>query len=127
MPYDTPYDNPYRSSYAYSVDQRRESGLGIASFLIGLVAGALELGLIIVAVVLATSSHGGMNQQSPQAILLGLGILGGLALAVLGLLAGIVAMLDKRRSRRFAILGAFCSGMVLATVALLLIVGSAME
>lgn len=51
-------------------------------------------------------------------------ILGGLALAVLGLLMGIVALLDKRRSKVFALLGVLCSGMVLASVALLLILGA---
>jgi hypothetical protein len=121
------YENPYRSSYAPKAPaERKESGLGIASFLIGLVAGAMELVLIAIAAVMATSSPGGMDEKSPQAIVLGLGILAGLALAILGLLTGIVAMLDRRRAKVFAILGVLCSGMVLLCVALLLIVGTAM-
>jgi hypothetical protein len=117
------YDNPYRSAYApHAAAERKESGLGIASFLIGLISAVAEVGMIAMAVMLAAS--GVVDEQSPQTILVGLGILGGLALAVLGLLMGIVALLDKRRSKVFALLGVLCSGMVLASVALLLILGA---
>jgi hypothetical protein len=103
--------------------RRRESGLGIAAFLIGLASAGLELILVVAAGVLEATAPGSVHEESTQAIVLGFGILAGLGLALLGMLLAMVAVLDPHRGKVFAVLGLLCCGMVLAGVLLIAAIG----
>jgi hypothetical protein len=103
--------------------RRKESGLGIAAFLIGLASAGLELILVIAAGVFEATTPGGLGQESTQAILLGFGMLAGLGLALLGMLLAMVALFDAERGKIFALLGLLCCGMVLAGVLLIAAIG----
>jgi hypothetical protein len=104
----------------------RHSGFGIASFLIAVGAGLLEFALVAAAAVLEASTPGGIDEDSPVAILLGLGIFGGLCIALVGIGLGVAGLCQQNRSKVFAVLGVVFGSAVLLGVLLLLVIGSLM-
>lgn len=92
------------------------SRLGIASFAIGLMAMALELGTIIAVVAVVVTMRGHpppplVKEATPIALFVGL--LGSLAAVILG----VAALFQRDRKRLFSILGIIVSG---ATIAFML-------
>ena len=108
------------------IPTRPHSGLGIASFIISLAAGAALVVLLGIAGVIE-SQPGGMDEESAGAIVLGL-ILALTALAqVLALGLGIAALVQTGRSKLFGVLGtAFASTGLVGTV-LIALLGALME
>ena len=100
------------------------AGWAIASFLISILNGLFLFVLILVATVITANQNAPMNDHDPKAIMLGLGILGGLALAVLGVILGFVGV-GQKAGTVFAILGIIFNGLVLLSVLGLLVVGLA--
>ena len=111
--------------------ENRHSRMGIASFVISILATVLVVTLFIIAAVIGTSAFG--NVQDPQSIdpqslqespalvglaAVGLGMLASIAFYLLGLGLGVAGIIQRRRKRLFAVLGAIFNGIVL-----LLIVG----
>jgi hypothetical protein len=96
----------YREDFDYD-DYRApaHSLFGIASFLIVLAAGLLELGLLVIAGVLDARSPGGLDENSPQAILLGLALIGGLFIDIVGIALGVVGLCHGHCNKAFAWLG----------------------
>jgi hypothetical protein len=80
------------------------SGIGVAAFVIALLSGALSFGSIAIAV-----GHGVKNgplpKNDPKALFVGLGILGGGALALVGSACGIAGLFASHRRIVFAVLG----------------------
>ena len=104
----------------------RHSGMGIAAFVISLVAGLAMLLLFAVAGMLETATPGGMDEESPQAILIGAGMVALLAAELVAGGLGLAGLLQRDRRKAFAVLGlVFAGGGFLLTV-LLLVIGSAM-
>ena len=102
------------------------TGLGISAFVISLLAS----GLMVIAFVMAAAleaQHGGLNEDSPGAIVLGLFlVLSGLGqLLALGL--GIAGMLQANRNKLFGVLGTVCAATALVGGGLLMLLGLAME
>jgi hypothetical protein len=131
-------DNPYSDEHnRYCQDdnvevgsERKElphSGFGVASFVISLVVGALEFVLVGVAGYLESSKPGGLDEESPEAVLLGLGIIGGAIVAVLGIMIGIAGLVQDRRRKVFAGLGVACNILIIIGIAVLIVIGIAME
>ena len=121
-------------AYSYSDEhlaggraEPRHSGLGIASFVIALFSGVMEMGLIVIAGVMAETTPGGVNEESPQVILLGLCLLGGAALSLLGIGLGIGGLLQSNRKAVFAVLGIVFNAMVILGVLGLFVLGMAMQ
>jgi hypothetical protein len=98
--------------------ENRHSRMGIASFVIS-----------ILAAVIGASAFG--DVQDPQSIdpqslqdspalaglaAVGLGILGSIAFYLLGLVLGVAGIIQRRRKRLFAVLGAVFNGIVLVLV-----------
>src|SRR5690606_41826207 len=87
----------------------KHSGLGIASFIISLVAGLAILIAIVIAGIMEANTPGGSDENSPEAILLGLVQSGMLVLDLVALGLGIGAPFQRDRQKIFATLGAiFC-------------------
>jgi MFS family permease len=108
--------------------RKKQSGLGITSFVMSLVVGVGEFVLVAIAGVMTANSPGGrMDSKSPEAIVLGLLLLGGLGVAVLGLILGIVALFAPDRGKIFAWLGVAINGTILLGVVALMIIGLMME
>jgi hypothetical protein len=111
--------------------ENRHSRMGIASFVISILSTVLVVTLFIIAAVIGASAFG--NVQDPQSIdpqslqdspalvglaAVGLGMLASIAFYLLGLGLGVAGIIQRRRKRFFAVLGAIFNGIVL-----LLIVG----
>jgi hypothetical protein len=103
------------------------SGLGIASFVIAMGTGLLEFVLVIIAGILESTTPGGIDENSPPGILLGLGLIGGLMLDLLGIGIGIGGLCDRKRNRLFAALGVAIGSVVLFGVLFLAAIGLTME
>jgi hypothetical protein len=108
--------------------RKKQSGLGITSFVMSLVVGVGEFVLIAIAGIMTASSPGGrMDSKSPEAIVLGLLLLAGMGVAVLGLILGIVALFTPDRGKIFAWLGVAFNGAILLGVMALMVIGLMMK
>ena len=100
-------DDPYRRRSRYDEDDRplKHSRFGIASFILALVAGVFEFILIAIAGVLSAQAGSELDENSPEAMLIGLGVLGGFAVNLISLGLAIAGLCERRRNKVFAILG----------------------
>ena len=102
------------------------SGIGIASFILSLLCGLTLVGIIIVAMVIGARSGGELDERSPAVMAIGCSALLGLALTLLGLILGIVGIMQKDRKKTFAILGLIFNAVILVGTVALILVGMAM-
>lgn len=119
----------YEDYYPNLVENRflKHSGFGIASFIIALAVGALEFILLVVAGILESTTPGGIDENSPIAMLLGLAMIGGILVDLLGIIFGIVGLCQRGRKKVFAILGVVIGCLVLVGFLLVMIAGLAMD
>jgi hypothetical protein len=102
----------------------RHSGVGIASFVLGVLAGLTAFGLLAVGVTLAMGARGEIDDGTVMVASLGLGLMGAIALALVGLVLGIGGLAQANRRKVFAILGVCCNGVVLLGIAALIVLGT---
>lgn len=107
----------------YEPPEAKHSGFGIASFAIAIAAALLEFVLVATAGVLEASTKGGIDENSPLAILLGLAVIGGLLVALVGIGLGIAGLCQSRRKRVFAVLGMIMNPVVLFGVLGVMVLG----
>ena len=108
------------------IPTRPHSGLGIASFIISLAAGAALVVLLGIAGVIE-SQPGGMDEESAGAVLVGL-LLALTALAhVLALGLGIAALVQAGRSKLFGLLGTVFASTGLIGTVLIFLLGALLE
>jgi len=105
----------------------KHSGLGIASFAIAIFAGFLVFVLVAIAVVIAVMAQGELDENTPEAILVGLGIIGALLIDLLAVVLGIAGLFQAERKKLFAVLGIIIGSLVFLGVALLIVLGTMME
>lgn len=126
-------NNPYESPSPFinplspgipDASAKRHSGLGIASFVIALGVALFEFVAVVVAGVIEVSTPGGMNEQSPAAIVIGLCVCGGLFLDVIAVILGFAALFQSQTKKLFAILGIVFGCAVLFAVVVLMIIGT---
>jgi len=117
-----PYDDDW--DYDRPDQPLKHSGMGIASCLIALGAGLFEFIFVVIAGVMASSPQG-VDENSPEAIVLGLFILGGLLAAVVGGVLGIVGATQANRNKLFAVLGLCLNGVIVVGVLGLMVLGMA--
>ncbi len=107
-------------------EQRRHSGLGIASFITGTAAMVLMFLLLVVAGALEASTPGGMDEQSAAAVIVGSFLILFILTSVVALGLGIAGLFQRERRKVFPILGTvFSSFTVLGTI-FVVMVGLAM-
>lgn len=118
--YEDYYDEPeyYR--------EPKHSGFGITSFVMALVMGALEFALVVIAGIIENSTPGGMDENSPIAILLGLVMIGGLLVNVLGIVFGVVGLFQPNRKKIFALLGVLFGCLVILGFLFIVVIGLTM-
>lgn len=105
----------------------RQSGLGIASFILALGTGLGAFALLVVAGVLESSSPGGIDEASIEAALIGLGILGCLALFVLAFALGLASLFQSGRAKGFGIAGTVMSPLFGLLLFAVMLIGLLME
>ncbi len=104
--------------------ETKHSGMGIAAFVISLLAGAFMLGLVVVAGAIEMSTPGGMDERSLTALGLGLLILLTMVADVVAAALGIAALAQRDRKKVFGILGLVFAVATLIGVVVLMIVGN---
>jgi hypothetical protein len=137
MPNHDEYDDRYAGDYRprrrsldpYEEDgpSREHSRFGIASFCLALVGGVMEFILLVIAGILEASAPGSMNEDSPQAMILGAGLIGGGVLCLVGLALGIAGLCESRRKKVFAILGVVLNALAILGVGVVMLVGMMMD
>ena len=117
------FTTPYEPT---NIEMKKHSGFGIASFAMSLALGVFILGLFIYAGVLETNSPGGMDEESSEAIIIGLLIIGAILGELLALVLGIIGVAQSSYKRIFGILGISISGITLFLTLALMFVGLTM-
>lgn len=102
----------------------KHSGLGIASFVISITCSVLLFVLFVVAGVIELSTPGGMSEESPEAIMLGLGIIACIVGELVAVGLGIAAVCQNEHKKIFGILGLSFSATFALITLLLLALGS---
>jgi hypothetical protein len=125
-PYAATRDNLSSPSGRYPTELKH-TGVGIASFIISVISGLMLIVLVIIAGVMEASSPDGLDEESTDAIIVGLGLIGFMFGALLGLVLGIVGVFQSRRKKIFAILGMLLGGLTFFGVLGLMVIGLAAE
>jgi hypothetical protein len=95
------------------------SGFGIASTVLGVIMGVAVFGLLVIAGIMETNTPGGIDEESPQAIVLGVLIIGSLVLSLVGLVLGLVGVFQPQRNKIFPGIGIGVNALlVLGTLAI---------
>ena len=111
-------ENLYQQHY----QPMKHSGIGIASFIISIVNGLFLFLLTAIAGIIETTTPGGMNEESPTAIVVGLLLFLGLGLNLVGTGLGIAGVMQKNHKRIFAVLGlVFNLGVIILVIAIMTI------
>ena len=103
--------------------EKKHSGLGISSFIIGIATAILIFAEIVIAGMMEASTVGGIDEESPQAVILGLALFATMGMCLVGAGLGIAALFQKNRKKVFAILGIIFSISPFAIAILLMIIG----
>jgi len=105
---------------------RKHTGFGIASFLIAIVVGLAEFAVILVAGVIGAENPNGVDENSKVVMGIGLGVCGGMAVAVCGLGMAVAGLCQSERNKTFAVLGLILNGLIVAGVLFLIVLGMMM-
>lgn len=104
----------------------KHSGLGIASFAISILAGFLMFATVVIAGVLQIRTPGGLDDEAPVTIFIGLAIIGLVLLDLLAFVLGVAGLFQKNVKKVFAILGLILSGLTIVGIIALIVIGSAL-
>jgi hypothetical protein len=126
-PFQQPFDPntaflPYASARVGA--PQKHSGVGVASFIIGIAVGVLELAMIVLATILVQQRT---SSNAPSMELAGCGMLLGLVACVVGVILGIVGVTQSQNCKVFAIWGLCINGGILLSVLGLVALGLAMK
>lgn len=105
------------------MSEKKHSALGISAFIISLLSSVALMVLIIIAGFLEQTTPGGVDENSIEAILLGLFLLIFLGASVVSWVLGFVALFQKHYQKIFAILAVVFSSLSLLLTLGLLAVG----
>jgi hypothetical protein len=101
--------------------------MGIASFVLAVMTGAATFGLFVFAGFMEASTPGGLDEESPVAIVVGLSLFAVMGLHLLGIGLGIGGAFQGDRKKVFAILGISINILVILGVIGLVLLGLALE
>ena len=103
----------------------KHSGPGIAALIVAVLAGLWLFIMLVIAGVVESASPGGMDPDSGEAILIGLGLIASAAAGFLGLGLGlgIAGLVQPQRQRIYPIIGSILSAGLLLVCAGLMLLG----
>lgn len=104
--------------------EKKHSGLGIASFIISIICGLAIFSLIVLAGVMDATTPGGIDENSAEAIILGLFLIAFLILDFIGIGLGIGGLCQKNRNKIFAVLGVIFTALTILLTLAIMIVGT---
>jgi len=104
--------------------ETKHSGLGIASFIISILAGGASFLLLLVAGIMEAATPGGVDEESAGAVFLGLLLIGTMILNFVALGLGVGGLYQRDRLKIFAILGVVFSSLTLGGVLILIVLGN---
>ena len=102
----------------HSPEKKRNSGLGIASFVLAIVSIVAAIAIFGYAGFLEISTEGGVDEDTTAAIMIGLAIFACIGRQLIGLILGVVGLFQSNRRRTFAAIGVGMNG----TIAILIVV-----
>lgn len=105
----------------------KHSGIGIASFVMSLGILIVTFVLVVIAGMMEASTPGGINEESPAAIMLGLAIIGMVVLNVIAFGLGIGTMFQSDRKKLFGVLGMTFSGLTIVGIISLIMFGMSID
>jgi hypothetical protein len=114
--YDEPIDRPRRRGL-------KQSGLGMASFALAILVGMAEFILLIVAGVMEAETPGGLDEDAPASVVLGILLLGGMVMSFVGIALAIGGFIQRERSKVFPILGLVFNGVIILGLIGIIIIG----
>ena len=103
----------------------KHSGVGIASFIVSIVGSLLMFLLFVIAGAIQLSTPGGVDENSPAAMVIGLMLFLLMFALLVALGLGIGALCQSDRKRLFGVLGTIFSAVSLLLTLILLAVGLA--
>ena len=103
-----------------------QSGLGIASLILSIVSALAIFMLVVLAGVVESTTPGGMDENSTEAMLIGLFLVGFMGAALLGLGLGIGGLVQQNRNKTLAIVGTVLSAVTLVGSMSIILLGLAM-
>ena len=106
-----------------STPDQRQSGLGVASFTISLVSIVATIAVIGYAGYVEMTTEGGVAEDQTVAMLIGLAIFACIAMLLVGLILGIVGLLQKERRRTLAAIGVGLNGLFAILIGLIMWLG----
>lgn len=120
------------SSFQYQGDVRgslqsgsfRQSGLGIASLILSILIGIMLFVTICFAGYMEAATPGGMTDDSPILVLVGLFILAGMFGNFVGVILAAVGLAQKDRAKSVSVIGLCFNVMCLLGVAALMVLGT---
>ena len=123
-------DNPYGATF-YSQQsaptELKHSGVGIASFVLSLLSGIGLFVLFGVAGYMEAQSPGGMSEDDPTTMLLGVALIAGGLGQFLAFILGAVGLFQPNRKKIFAILGTIFSLLAILAFGGLMVLGFVMQ
>jgi hypothetical protein len=124
---DIEQQNTTQELNAPSLEEKKHSGIGIASFIISLGAGLGIFLVFAIAGIMETTTPGGMNEKSASAIIVGFCIIGLLFVNLVALGLGLAGLMKKGKKKLFAILGTIFSSMITLGTIILIVIGIMMK
>ena len=119
-----PISNSFPASA--TVPAPSQSGLGIASFILSVVSALGTFVLLAVAGIVENSTPGGMDENSSEAMLIGLLLIGFVFTSLLALGLGIGGLVQENRLKGLSITCTVLATLTLIVVTLIMILGIAL-
>jgi len=113
--------------YKDTSEPRRQSGLGIASFVLAIVAGVLEIGGIVYIAIMQAKTQGVLDDNSPVIVTVGLMILIGMLSNLIGIGLATGGLFQKERKRVMVVVGLCINVALLLVMAGIIAFGSVID
>lgn len=95
-------------------ERKGHSGVGIASFILGVLSILVLVGLIVAVAVVEVTNPGAIDSDAePVTTVLGLVVMLTFLITIIGTTLGVVGLFDTQRNKLFAILGTTFNGMII--------------
>ena len=118
--------NAYSYHAGYENDVMKNSGVGIASFILSIAVGVFDFTVIVFAGVVEAGTPGGMDEESVVAVLIGLCIFAGMFANLAGIGLGVAGLFQRGRKKVFPALGLSFNAAAILGIVFLMILGSMM-